>query len=314
MSFHTADILHEPDWGLPDEYISKIIAIEKMKEITEHFNDLIKPLLSAFGNVSKIRIAAFNEKSGCDQLSNAAFKAFADSERYAMYVNSMSNKQCCVLFVHDPNGIHCIESMPGVLAHEYAHHFQLAHAGFPLYYRETKHNYPEGASFVKYSEIGSLVKKGWIDNMLLPEPMSAIEDSLERISDIICEGILRERKIPSALEDIYTTDVTGPDPPLLIQTEAFKRYVHRLSLCDFAEWAALITLKNPKIASAFLQIGKERVCSLNKKYLDANRVYDLIFKACIETDYNQFRGRNPTIEYMQKIFDVLNIKLIPPLS
>jgi hypothetical protein len=63
MSFVTANILHEPNFGLPDEYISKIIAIEKMKETTERFTEKIKPLCEKFGNVSRIRVAVFDKNS-----------------------------------------------------------------------------------------------------------------------------------------------------------------------------------------------------------------------------------------------------------
>jgi hypothetical protein len=225
----------------------------------------------------------------------------------------MSNKECCVMFLQNPDGIKMIESMPGILAHEYAHHFQVANAGFPFYFFRSKYETGEPPSFVKPYEIGSLVKEALLDNVRLPEG-TVIEDSLERIGDIICEGILRERRIPSAIEDLYKMDVTGPDPPLILKKEILKRYVYRLVLRDLAEWGALIQLALPQIASTLAHIGKEKAHRLNKNHLNANQAYEAVFNLCLETDFNSFRKPTNMIAYTHKVFNILKIKLKPPLA
>lgn len=309
----TAHILYEPDWGLPDEYISKIIAIEKMKDITERFRDQIDPLCERFGNVSRIRIASFDEKSGFNEQSKRMFKAFIASLRDVMYVANMSNKECCVLFLHDPSGIKKIEVMPGILAHEYAHHFQVAHAGFPYYFTKTAGFDSSVPSFSKPLELGSWVKEVFLDNVPLPESVQVIDDSLERIRDIICEGILRSSGVYSALEKQYIADVTGPDPYVPKPGEIYKRYVHRLVLRDLAEWGACIELAMPTIASALLPKGRAKAYSLNKNHLNAYQAYDAVFKLSKETDFNLFKDPKPTLAYLQKVFDILKIRLKPPL-
>lgn len=153
MSFLNARILHEPNYGLPTEYIDKIIVSENLKEITEQFLRETKPICQKFGSVSTIRIVAFNQKSGIDERSKAVLDAFVRSERTVFYAADMSNKECCVLFVQDPKGISELKST-GVVAHEFAHHFQFAHAGFPYYSFKTQPS--EGAPlFAKLFEIGS---------------------------------------------------------------------------------------------------------------------------------------------------------------
>jgi hypothetical protein len=312
-SFFTAHNLHEPDWGLPDAYISKIIVIEKMEDITDRFRNQIDPLCAKFGNVSRIRIASFDEKSGANERSKSLFKAFIASQRDVMYVADMSNKECCVLFLQNPSGIKTVEVMPDILAHEYAHHFQVAHAGFPYYFTKTEGVDSSVPSFSKPFELGSWVKEVFLDNAPLPESATVIDDALERISDIICEGILRERSVYSALEKQYIADVMGPDPFVPPLGEICKRYVHRLVLRDLAEWGACIELAMPIAASTILPEGRAKAYSLNKNNLNAYRAFDAVFKLCKETDFNLFKDPKPTLAYMQKVFDIIRIRLKPPL-
>jgi hypothetical protein len=312
MSFLNARILHESDYGLPKEYIDKIIVSENLKEITDQFVKQTKPICKKFGSVSTIRIVAFNQKSGMDDNSKVVFDAFIRSERNVFYAADMSNKECCVVFVQDPKGISALDST-GVLAHEFAHHFQFAHAGFPFY--SFKAQQSEGAPlFVKLFEIGSPTGSAKCDNLPLPCIEVVIEDSSERVSDIICEGLLRERKLTGALDSRYLANVLREeDPALCVQGPVLKRYVHRLALRDLAEWGACVKLAFPDMDASLLSKTRKRARNVNKKYLNAHLVFDSIFKLCSETDFNSFKEPTNTLAYMREVFNLLNIKVNPPI-
>lgn len=314
LSFYNARLIHEPDWGLPDESISMIIASEKMQEITERFQGIIKPLCEKFGNVSKIRIASFNENSGADPRSIGIFKAFINSERDVMYVGDMSNRECCVVFLNAPSGIAKIVSMPEILAHEYAHHYQFANAGFPCYFTKSMQYITGAPSFAKPCEMGETMGTALLDGVQLPDYETVIDDALERVSDVICEGILREKRIPSALEKLYAEDLSRPAPDLPRRGEILNRYLKRLTLRDYSEWGAVIKLSVPEAASTLVSKGREKAHELNKNHMNAYKAFDEVFKLCLETDFNQFKNPLPTKAYMQKVFDILRIRLKPELS
>jgi hypothetical protein len=53
-------------WGLEDEDLNRIIKIENLKDVTQRFFNSVKRIIESFGSVSRLRIVAFNERSGID--------------------------------------------------------------------------------------------------------------------------------------------------------------------------------------------------------------------------------------------------------
>lgn len=314
MSFPSAYLSHQPNWGLPEEDIDNIIKLEKMKDITKNFTKKIKALIKKFDFVAEIRIVSFNRDSGVDDTSNSFFNTMIDNDRNIIYMPDMSNKECCVIFVEEPNGINVLKNDESIIAHEYSHHIQFVYAGFPYYYNKGIQSTMGAPSFATPTEFGSSTGKAWVDNLLLPNYGIAIADSLERINDIICEGILQEKKIPSGLISLYKLNLTKPTP-FIPNTlgKSGKRYIHRLMLRDYAEWGAIITLSDPKIVSSLLQKGRKKARNFNKKKVHAHQVYDSIFRLCLKTEFNLFREPKKVAEYSREIFNLLKIKLDPTI-
>jgi len=311
ISIHAARLLHQKNWGLPDYLITMVIAAEKMQDVTALFSDQIKSVIAKFGNASQIRIAAFNDKSGADGRSKEIFKELIQQEREVMYCGDMSNKGCCVLFLDDPKGMAAVKNTPEILAHEYAHHYQFAHAGFPYYFSKSQRMVTGAPAFSTPYEMGTKTEAAFMDGVQLPEWEPVIEDSLERVSDIICEGILREKKIPSSIEKLYIQDLARPAPSDMYPKEIVNRYVKRLGVRDFAELGAILKLSGSGDAESLIQKGREKARILNKNHMNANKAFDAIHTLCLATDFNLFKDPIPTMSYVEKVLAILKITVKP---
>ena len=313
MSIDSADFLAKPNWGVEDKDFDEIIILEKLKDVTKDFADLASLITEKFGSVSKIRIAAFNEDSGVNSSSNAFFRALIASERHIFYQAIVSNKECCVVFVYGSKGIEELKSNKHILAHEYAHHFQYAHSGFPYYICKTATG-TWTPPFVKTYEVGPASGSAFIDDLVMPDMGAMIQDCNERISDIICEGLLREKGLVEGFLELFHDDIAIGDPalniPSSIRTPELQRYVRRLVLRDYAEWLANIQLAYPdRDLKQIISKGKKHAVRLNEQYLDASHVFEEIFKKCSNTDFHSFKSPEKTISYTKEILDLLNIRI-----
>lgn len=98
-----------------------------------------------------------------------------------------------------------------MLAHEYSHHIQFVFAGFP-YYRYKFDPPAPVTPFAKRYEIGPKRGSAFIDGLLIPELWCVIEDAIERLNDIICEGLLREKKLICGFLEYYEIVTKFEDP------------------------------------------------------------------------------------------------------
>lgn len=314
MSILSAPHLVLPGWGLPEEHLKKIIHSENLKDLTESFLNQTKSIIEKFGSLSSMKIIAFDENSGSNSESKALFETFMSYNRTVFYYPVMSNKQYCVVFVHNPKGVQVLKSNQHVLAHEYAHHFQIAHASFPCYVCRR----PGGSwipPFAQGCEIGPATGTAIVDNLPLPDLHGVIKDCIERTEDISCEGLLREKGLTTGFLEWYRKDIMHPRDPALaipnfLRTPNIKKYVRRLSLRDCAEWGATVQLAYPKQnLTQILLKARRNATRLNKKHLDAPQIFEEIFKLSTNTNFQSFKLPDETIGYNKKILDLLNIEI-----
>jgi len=314
MSIFSAPFIVKPGWGLVEEDLEKIIKLENLTDLGKDFLNQTKTLIERFGSLANTRIIAFDENSGANFESKAFFKTLLSYDRTVFYYPVMSNKECCVIFIHNPKGVQMLKTNQHILAHEFAHHFQIAHAGFPQYVSKS----PGGSwipPFAQGCEIGPTTGTATVDNLPLPDFYGVIKDCIERTQDIICEGFLREKGLTEGFLDWYKKDMKHPRDPALaipnfLRTPNMKRYVRRLSLRDSAEWGATVQLAYRKNnLTQILLEARKNATKLNKKHINARYVFDEVFKLCFNTDFHLFKSREETINYTNKILSLLNIKI-----
>jgi hypothetical protein len=285
-----------------------------MRDITKNFLHQIKLITRRFDSIAGIKIVAFDENSGVDSESKEMFKSLIAAQRRVFYHAGMSNRETCVILVYGSIGAQALESNEHTLCHEYAHHIQFAHAGFPFYVCK---QLPMvwTAPFVKPHEIGPVSGSAFVDSLLLPDLQDVIQDTNERISDIICEGLSREKALTSEMLEYYqerTKSRKDPylDFPLRLRTPSLRRYIRRLALRDCAEFAATVQLAYPNrnLTTVFSPVKKFAV-KLNKKYITASQIYDEIFKLCTVTDFQSFRSPDNVVSYTKKVLNLLNIRI-----
>ena len=217
--------------------------------------------------------------------------------------------------VYHPKGEYLLKRYKHILCHEYAHHIQFAHLGFPYYiYKEKSQAFVP--PFVKPYEIGPRVGSAFVDKLPLPDLSTVIQDSNERISDIICEGILRERRLVFDFFEWFRDNVALKKDPVLdippgFRQPSIKRYVRRLALRDNAEWGGTVQLAYPKDNNVkkVISKGKKFVVKLNKHLSDASRVHDEIFDLSVSTNFHRFKLPQEVVNYTKKVFNLLNIKI-----
>jgi hypothetical protein len=171
---------------------------------------------------------------------------------------------------------------------------------------------------VKPCTIGPRTGSAFVDNLLLQDMPVIIKDANERMSDVICEGILREKDLIGDFIGYYEQDVFSNQDPTYFLTlrhqSNLKRYVRRLVLRDNAEWSATVRLAYPEEDKAIRLIsqGKKRAIKMNKKYVQASRAFDEIFKLCFDTDFNSFRFTDNYLSYFKKVMSLLNMRIKSP--
>lgn len=314
MSILSSFDLAEPGWGLTEDDLKKIVSLEKMRDITKNFSHQIKLITKRFDSIAGIKIVTFDENSGVDSISKEIFASLIAAQRYIFYQACMSNRETCVIFVYGSIGAQKLESNEHTLCHEYAHHIQFAHAGFPFYvYKKLPMVWTP--PFVKPYEIGPVSGSAFVDSLLLPDLQDIIQDTNERISDIICEGLLREKALTSGMLEYYLERTKSRRDPYLdfpprLRTPSLRRYIRRLALRDCAEFAAYVQLAYPNrnLTTVFSPVKKFAV-KLNKKYIAASQIYDEIFKLCKVTDFHSFRSPDNVVSYTKKVLNLLNIKI-----
>lgn len=299
-----------------EEDLDKFIQTEKLEDMTPRFSGEIKEVTSKFDNVSSIRIIKFDKSSGVSSESKEFFNEFLFAGRHVFYLADLSNTKFCVVMV-SPLGIDKVLGNKHVLFHEYTHHFQVAHANFPYIVPKSWSIPP----FVEPCIIGPEKGDIRIDGFHLDSDTETITaDLCERISDIICDGILIDRNLTAGilercLEAARPQDPTSFIPPHHPKAMVFKKYVKRLVLWDNAEMNARIRKAYPqKDLSKFLNLIKKYAARLNKGIRNAENTFDKIYELSMSTDYNSFKNSQEIISYLEKVLDLLNIEVSPPLE
>jgi len=301
--------------GLHEEDLNRIIKIENLKDVSQKFSDQIRTITDAFGSAVGMRIIAFNETSGIDSTSKMFFRELISGGRDVLYYCNLSNKECCVVLIYNSKGETLLKSFKHLLCHEFAHHFQFAFGGFPGYIPKARPQ-PWVPPFVTPYEVGPEVGSARIDRLPLTDLPPVIQDSNERISDTISEGLLREKGLILDFLEYFKNNVAlREDPadtiPAGIRHPHLKRYVRRLALRDNAEWGATIQLAYPRNNNAkkVISQGRKFAIKLNKKYPRAAQAHDEIFELCVNTDFRLFRTPANVVSFTKKVMDLLNIEI-----
>lgn len=220
------------------------------------------------------------------------------------------------MLVSDPVGTEVLKWSIHVLLHEYAHHFQFAHGGFPYYvYKEKSHTWTP--QFVEAFEVGPTTGCASIDGLPLPSMHMVIQESNESLSNMICEGLLRDRSLAFDAYRHYAELAIPTDPVIFIpshlRSAGMRRYYRRHTLREHAEWVATIQLAYPhapksNLAAAFSRMRNFTI-ELNKKHVDAAQAYDRIFRLCEVTDFNSFKNPEKAVTYSRKVLNVLKIQI-----
>lgn len=317
VSIFSIDHLAEPKWGLRDEDLEKFIGAEKLRDMTSGFSVVGKYAAERFDSPDRIRIIAFNKNSGMNKESRTYFRSHIREGRQIFYNAALSNKETCVVLVSDPVGIDVLKWSIHVSLHEYAHHFQFAHGGFPYYIYKEKSCTWTPPQFVKLFEVGPATGSASIDDLPLPSMHMVIQNSNENLSNIICEGLLREKSMAFDAYRHYAELAIPTDPavsvPAHLRSTAMRRYYRRHDLQEYAEWAATVRLAFPHAPKRNLRAAFSRMrnftIKLNKKHLDAAQAYDRIFRLCEVTDFNSFKNPEKAVAYSRKVLKLLKIHI-----
>lgn len=302
-------------WGLEEKELDEFIKKENLKDLTEVLKEQAYKIIEAFGSKSTLRIVAYNDQSGADSVSKEFFTSLIEAQRNLIYSLSMSNKECCVILVYEPESS-LLRSYRYIFAHEYVHHFQWANAGFPFYVSKTEP--PTWTPpFVTFCEIGPRVGFASIDDLLLPDFHMIIEDFIERISDQICDRLLIEKNVADDLLEYYKHEVAFQDSANGIQQAPYsiphelKKYMRRLTLRDHAEWMALIRLiyQEDRDAIYTATLGGRFAKYLNKDYQKASEAYNELVNNYIGIDFNMFRFQDEVVKCIKKSIELLNITI-----
>lgn len=294
-----------------EDKFEKDLRDERLENISQQFSKEIKEVTSAFGNVSDIVIIKFDSNSGTSSDVKEFLQMRLLEKRSIFYVPNLSRTNLCFIMTTS-SGIDEPVKNKHVLFHEYAHHFQTAHAKFPFFV-------PQGVSapsFVKPCYFGPDKADIRIDGFLLTsETEFVFRDLSERIMDIICERILIDRNLTSGiLELLLETGQPKDFVPLIPygspQAMVLRKYVKRLLLWDNAEINAELRKAYPlDLISKPLGEIKEFALRENKGFQRAEDSFDTICELSVNTDYNLFRNSQNIMSYLVKILDLLNIKI-----
>jgi len=305
-------------YGLKDEDFDEIIEIERLRDLSKVLSGTIKTTQREFGSNIRIRIIEFNELSGANADSNKWFRTLIGAMRHMFYSHLHSNKDCCVLFKYAGYDMRKELVKKRTLLHEFAHHYQWATLGFPMFLPkgsvEVKEMNPQ---FTKCYGIGPSEANVYIDALLLDHnPISLIKDFSERISDFVCEGTLIEKGLKEGiLEEYHKKRRHDPakDYPALARHKfpVIMRYVRRLALFDAAEWHAILKHAYPNDQSfkKDMVYDKKHVIRLNKKYPKAKHAFRKIHEISLTTDYKSFKELKNAVNHIKQALNLLNIEI-----
>jgi hypothetical protein len=313
MSSHLVEPLITKGYGLADEDFDEIIRMDRLKDISQNFAESIHKIQESFHCKARIRVVEFDELSGVDFGSNSSYNTAIFVGRHIFYNSISSNKNCCVVFFYA--GV--VEKLKAlfkdrILPHEFAHHYQFAYGDFPCMLGK---GVPENLfpQFAKSNPIGPESGQVYIDNLLVKDcRLSLFKDLTERISDTICEGMLRERGFCQGILEQYRTDRNiDPGRGLPPSQQPAIRYFRRLSLWDVAEWHAILRFVYPNDQAVKSMSSQDRrfAIRLNKEFDRAKNAFKAVYDLCLKTDYNTFKEVKNCIDYMKEIMRFLNIEL-----
>lgn len=305
-------------YGLKDEDLDEIIRMERLNDISQVFSESIEFINNRFESKTRIRIIEFSEISGVDIDSNEWFRSLVSAQRHLFYSHLHSNKDSCVLFKYAGLNFDRELFEKRLLPHEFAHHYQWESQNFPCLVPKGAPNYylPQ---FTKAFEVGPGKGSVYIDNALLIQvPQIVVKDFCERVSDSVCEGILREKGFEEGIMDEYVEQGkhdpakdylpqvrAGPEDAILV------RYVRRLFLLDEAEWNVLLSQAFPKnqALKSRLRNATKLVMKLNKKYIKAKHVFNRVHDVIQETDYRSFKKPEKAVNYIKQVMKLLNVEI-----
>ncbi len=302
-------------YGLKEEDLNEIIAIERLKDTSKRFSKTIQTIQEKFDSENKMRIIEFNELSGADANSDLFFKNLIFSYTHIFFNTINSSKDCCVVFFYAGHGKSDKTLSERILPHEFAHHFAWASEGYPFLMPQgtPRHLIPQ---FADCYEVGPKIGTIYIDNLFLDNNMIIIKDFFERIADFVCEGILREKGFWKGMLEEY--QAMGHQDPAkkygMLFDPKFKaavRYARRLALRDVAEWHAILELAYPNDPNLKnrLNYDRKRVLHLNKKFGGAKHAFKKIYEISLGTNHNSFKDVRNAVTYIKEVTDLLGIDI-----
>jgi len=303
-------------YGLRDEDLNEIILIERLNDVSKKFSGAIRRIQDKFDSKARIRLIEFSELSGSTPDSKLWYSRLIHGHRHIFHSHVHSNKNCCVLFYYAGCTKDRTLLNKRVLPHEFAHYYQWASQGFPCLLPRgiPKEFVPQ---FAKYGEIGPRTGQVYIDNMFLDDkPFTVIKDFNERISDFVCEGILREKEFnhqykEGFLEEYREDRNRDPAKGFSILGKAVVTYMRRLALRDVAEWHALLHLEglDDESLQGMLVYDKKWITRKNKKYDKAKKAFNEIYKISLNSDFSSFKHVRNAVSYIKTTTDLLGIEI-----
>jgi hypothetical protein len=302
-------------YGLSDEDLDEIILRENLKDVSEGYSTCIRRIQDRLHTKLRMRILEFGERSGSSIQVKLFFRQLILANRHLFYNHIYSNRDCGVVLMY--SGLKDKNSelfFSRLLPHEFAHHYQLVEADFPLLL-------PRGApsdlhpQFALSAEIGPLECDILVDALLLTEArIHFFKDFSERISDFVCEGILVSNGFTEGMFDEYLEiDTASPIKDIPRDFPSYRatiKYLSRLALRDEAEWHALLkSIYGTDFTNSKLQLNKKRVLKLNKDLADRKQIFRKIFDISLKTNYHDFRRKEKAVDYIKRVSNLLNIEV-----
>jgi hypothetical protein len=201
-----------------------------------------------------------------------------------------------------------------LLPHEFAHHYQWQTERFPFIEPKgcPKEQVPQFADCYDFGPEKGTV---YVDETLLDEGCyPTLKDFIERVSDHICEMILKQKGFWKGILNEYKAGRIG-DPAaekyVPYSSEVLKKYVRRLALFDAAEWEAMLATAFPdeQNVNNLLRSEKEKILQLNRGFQNAKGAYDTITNLISKTDYLSLKDVSKMIAFIKKGMKLLNIDI-----
>ena len=153
----------------------------------------------------------------------------------------------------------------------------------------------------------------YLDGLVLSHTSTPLKDFIERTSDLVCEGILRDIKCTDGFLKEYETRERFKDPASWLppHERVLVRYVRRLALLDAASWQAMLKLVYPEnvhISRTFRE-DKKWVLHLNKNFKNAKEAFDKISNYFLKVDYRSFKDQFNVVAHIKRLHKFLGIQV-----